>query len=92
MTTYFLTGTYGVDALKGISRKRTSDVAKMIEDMGGKVVSMYLLLGEKDLVIIADFPSLKDAIKGSVNVSRMTGISFTTYPAITAGEFDDFMA
>jgi uncharacterized protein with GYD domain len=92
MTTYFLTGTYGADAIKGISSKRTADVTKLIEDMGGKVVSVYLLLGEKDLVIIADFPGLKEAIKGSVNISKMTGISFTTSPAITAQEFDAFMA
>ena len=92
MATYFLTGTYGPDAIKGISRKRTADVTKMIEDIGGKLVSMYLLLGEKDLVIIAEFPGLKEAIKGSVSISALTGISFTTYPAITAEEFDEFMA
>ena len=92
MTTYFLIGTYGADAIRDISRERTSDVTWLIEDMGGKVLSVYLLLGEKDLVIIADFPGLKEAIKGSVNISKMTGISFTTSPAITAGEFDEFMA
>ena len=91
MATYFLTGTYGADAIKGIGRKRTSDVSKMIEDMGGKIISIYLLLGEKDLVIIVDFPGLKEAIKGSVSISKMTGISFTTDPAITAEEFDDYM-
>ena len=92
MSTYFLTGTYGADAIKGISRKRTADVTKMIEDIGGKLVSVYLLLGEKDLVIIAEFPGLKEAILGSVNISKITGISFTTNPAITAKEFDEFMA
>ena len=92
MATYFLTGTYGADAIKGISRKRTADVTKMIEDIGGKLVSVYLLLGEKDLVIIAEFPGLKEAIKGSVSISKMTGISFTTNPAITAEEFDEFLA
>ena len=92
MSTYFLTGTYGADAIKGISRKRTADVTKMIEDIGGKLVSVYLLLGEKDLVIIAEFPGLKEAIKGSVSISKITGISFTTNPAITAKEFDEFMA
>ncbi len=92
MTTYFLTGTYGADAIKGISRKRTADVTKMIEDIGGKLVSMYSLLGEKDLVIIAEFPGLKEAIKGSVSISKITGIPFTTYPAITVEEFDELMA
>ena len=92
MSTYFLTGTYGADAIKGISRKRTADVTHVIEDIGGKLVSVYLLLGEKDLVIIAEFPGLKEAILGSVNISKITGISFTTNPAITAKEFDEFMA
>jgi uncharacterized protein with GYD domain len=92
MATYFLTGTYGAEAIKGITRKRTADVTRMIEDMGGKIVSIYLLLGEKDLVIVAEFPGLKEAIKGSVSISKMTGISFTTNPAITAEEFDEYMA
>jgi uncharacterized protein with GYD domain len=92
MTTYFLTGTYGADAIRSISRERTADVTKMIEDMGGKVLSIYLLLGEKDLVLIADFPGLKEAIKGSISISKMTGISFTTSPAVTAEEFDEFLA
>jgi len=92
MATYFLTGTYGADAIKGISRKRTADVTKMIEDIGGKIVSIYLLLGEKDLVIIAEFPGMKEVIKGSVSISKLTGISFTTYPAITSEEFDEYMA
>jgi uncharacterized protein with GYD domain len=92
MSTYFLIGNYGLEAIKGISRKRTADVIKMIEDIGGNLVSMYLLLGEKDLVIIAEFPGLKEAMKGSVSLSKKTGISFTTNPAITAEEFDEFMA
>jgi uncharacterized protein with GYD domain len=92
MATYFLTGTYGADAIKGISPKRTADVTTMIKDMGGKIVSIYLLLGEKDLVIIAEFPGLREAMKGSVSISEMTGISFTTNPAIAAEEFDEYMS
>ena len=92
METYFLTGTYTAEAIKGISSNRTADVTEMIENIGGKVVSMYLLLGDKDLVIIAEFPGLKEAIQGSISISKMTGISFSTYPAITDKEFDEFMA
>lgn len=92
MATYFLTGSYGIEAIRGISRKRTADVTNMVEDIGGKLVSMYLLLGEKDLVIIAEFPGMKEAIKASVTITEKTGISFTTYPAISAEEFDEFMA
>ena len=92
METFFLTGTYTAEAIKGISSKRTADVTELIENIGGKVLSMYLLLGDKDLVIIAEFSGLKEAIQGSISISKMTGISFSTYPAITAKEFDEFMA
>ncbi len=91
METYFLTGSYTVDAIKNISSKRTAQVNEMIENTGGKVVSMYLLLGDKDLIIIAEFPGLREAIRCSVNISKLTGISFSTYPAVTAEEFDDLM-
>jgi uncharacterized protein with GYD domain len=91
METYFLTGTYSAEAIKGISSKRTADVTELIENIGGRLISIYLLLGEKDLVIIAEFPGLKEAIQGSVGISKMTGITFTTNPAITAREFDEFM-
>jgi uncharacterized protein with GYD domain len=91
METFFLIGTYTVKAIRNISSQRTADVTEKIESLGGKVVSMYLLLGDKDLVIIAEFQGLKEAIQASINISKMTGISFSTYPAITAEEFDQFM-
>ena len=92
MATYFLAGNYTSNAIQGISSKRTADVSDVIKEAGGKVISMYLLLGDKDLIIIAEFPGIKEAIKGSVNISKLTGITFSTYPAITAEEFDEFMA
>lgn len=91
MATYFLTGTYDPDAMKGISRKRTADVTKTIEDLGGRIISTYLLLGETDLVIIADLPGLNEAIKASVSIGKNTGILFKTSPAITAEEFDGLL-
>ena len=91
MATYFLSGEYGTDAMKGISRKRTAEVTRIVEDLGGKILSTYLLLGETDLVIIAEFPGLNQAIQASVTIGKRTGISFKTYPAITAAEFDELL-
>jgi uncharacterized protein with GYD domain len=53
---------------------------------------MYSLLGEKDLVFILTFPGIEQAMKASVALSKMTGIAFTTYPAISVEEFDRLMA
>jgi uncharacterized protein with GYD domain len=53
---------------------------------------MYALLGEKDLVFIVTLPGTKEAMKASVSLSKLTGISFTTSPAVTVDEFDKILA
>jgi len=81
-------GRYSQEAIKGISAERTKKVIEAIEKSGGKVSSMYALLGEYDLVFITDFPSVEAAMKTSVALNKLTGISFSTSPAITVEEFD----
>jgi uncharacterized protein with GYD domain len=85
-------GKYSSEAVKKISAKRTKDAASLIKKYGGSVKSMYSLLGEKDLVFILTFPGIEQAMKASVALSKMTGIAFTTYPAISVEEFDRLMA
>jgi uncharacterized protein with GYD domain len=92
MATFFLFGRYSPEALKGISPKRTKEAENLIKKFGGKVESMYALIGEKDLVIISTFPGIEQAMKASVALSKMTGISFTTLPAVSVEEFDRLMA
>lgn len=88
MATFFMFGRYSSEALKGMSAKRTKEAESLIKKLGGKVESMYALLGEKDLVFISTFPGIEQAMKASVALSKMTGISFTTLPAIPVEEFD----
>ena len=88
MATFFMFGRYSSEAVKGMSAKRTKDAEGLIKKYGGKVEAMYALLGEKDLVFILTFPGIEQAMKASVALSKTTGISFTTVPAITMEEFD----
>lgn len=92
MATFLMFGKYSSEAVKKISAKRTKDAASLIKKYGGSVKSMYSLLGEKDLVFILTFPGIEQAMKASVALSKMTGIAFTTYPAISVEEFDRLMA
>jgi len=92
MATFCMFGRYSSEALKGMSAKRTKESESLIKKFGGKVESMYALLGEKDLVFIVTFPGIEQAMKASVALSRMTGISFATLPAVTVEEFDKLMA
>ncbi len=88
MATYFLFGKYTQDSIKQISAQRTTKAIAEIGKNGGKVSGSYILLGEHDLVLIVDFPSNEQALKTSVALARLLGVSFTTSPAVSADEFD----
>jgi len=92
MGTFFMFGRYSSETLKEISAERTDKADKLVKKFGGEVTSMYALLGEKDLVFIVDFPGIEQAMKASVALSKLTGISFTTSPAVTVEEFDKMIA
>lgn len=88
MATFFMFGKYTLEGIKGMSSARTKKIMDIIKKAGGEVKSMHALLGEKDLVFIVDFPGNEEAIKASVAITKLTGIGFTTSPAITVEEFD----
>lgn len=92
MTTFIFFGKYSMDALKGMSAERTDNAVEAIEQCGGRVEGMYATLGEHDLVFIISFPSIEDAMKCSVFLSRMTGIAFTSSPAVSVEQFDQIMS
>jgi len=88
MATYLMLGKYTADALKGASVDRTKKALDVIMKAGGKIQTMYALLGEYDLVLIADFPDNAAAIKASADLIKMTGVGFTTAPTLSIEEFD----
>ncbi len=88
MTTFFFFGNYTRDAAEGVNAKRTERAENTIQGYGGKLRSIYALLGEYDIVIIADLPGVQEAVQVSIEIMRETGISFTTAPALPVVEFD----
>lgn len=92
MAMFFMFGKYSAAAVKGMSARRTKSAEAIIKKYGGKIQGMYALLGDKDLAFILSFPGVDQAMKASVALSKMTGISFATYPAITVEQFDKLMA
>lgn len=88
MAKFLMLGKYSQEAIKGITAERTKRVVDAIEKNGGKVSSMYALLGNYDLAFMVDFPGNSEAMKASVTLSKLTGIAFTTSPAVTVEEFD----
>ena len=91
MATFFMFGKYSPEAMKTMSSKRTTKAVEAIKKHGGKVISMYSLLGDKDLVFIVSLSNMEQAMKASVALHKLTGISFSTSPAVTVEEFDRLM-
>ena len=92
MATFVMFGKYSAQAIKEVSAKRTQAAEGLIKKLGGKVKAVYALLGETDLLVVVDLPGIEAAVKASVDLSKMTGISFTTCPAIPVEEFDKLIS
>jgi uncharacterized protein with GYD domain len=91
MATYIMFGKYSQDSIKQISAKRTEQAKEFIKKNGGEIKSGYALLGKTDLVLIVELPNSEQAMKTSVALSKMLGISFTTAPAVSMEDFDKLM-
>lgn len=92
MSTFFMFGRYTPEAVQRISAERTQQAVDEIRRLGGQVTAMHVLLGEYDLVFCVDLPGNEQAIQASVSLSRLTGIDFTTCPAVAVETFDRLVA
>jgi hypothetical protein len=52
---------------------------------------MHALLGEYDLLFCVSLPGVEDAIKASVALKKLTGISFSSCPAVSVETFDQLI-
>ncbi len=92
MPIFMMFGKYTSEALRGISSERTDKAIEIIKKHGGKVISMYAVLGEHDLVLTLDLPDAEKALATSVALNKLTGISFTTSPVVEVEKFDRLVA
>ncbi len=88
MAKFLMLGKYSKEAIQGISSERTKKAVSLIEKAGGKVSSMYALLGNYDLALTVDFPGVAEAMKTSIALMDLSGVAFTTSCAISVEEFD----
>lgn len=88
MTTFFMMGKYSADSIREMSPVRTEKAVKLIEELGGEVTSMYALAGGYDLVLIVTLNRLETAMRASLGLTLLTGINFSTFPAVSVEDFD----
>jgi uncharacterized protein with GYD domain len=91
MATYLMFGKYSLKSIDAISAKRTDKTIALIKQNGGELKAGYAMLGDIDLVLIVDLPDTERAMKTSVALSKLLGISFSTVPAVNVADFDKLM-
>ena len=92
MAIFMMFGKYTTEAMRGISPERTEKAVEIINTNGGKVISMYAVMGEHDLVFTLDFPDAESAFASSVALNQLTGIFFTTSPVVDVEMFDKLIS
>lgn len=88
MSTFFMFGKYSSDSLKEPTDNWTRRILEIIRQYDGEVRSMYSVMGAYDLVLIANFHMITQALQASVSITKELGIAFSTLPAIPVEEFD----
>lgn len=88
MSTFFMFGKYSSEAIKGIAASRTEKSRTIISELGGSLTSAYALLGNYDLALIVELPDAETAMKASLALNKLTGIAFSTVPAVSVETFD----
>jgi len=88
MATFFMFGSYSAEAIKEISINRTEEAIAKVKQLGGEIRGIYALLGEYDILFCVDLPDTEAAMKASISLNQLTGISFRSCPAVKVEVFD----
>ncbi len=88
MTKFLMLGKYSSEGIKGITAERTQKVIDVIKKFGGKLDLMYVLMGSYDVAFAVNFPGYNEVLEASLVLTKLTNISFTTFPAFSVDEFD----
>ena len=91
MAKFLMLGKYSLEGIKGITAERTKKVIDIVKESGGKIDLMYALLGSYDIAFAVDFAGHAEVIKVSVTLAKLTGMTFTTFPAFSVDEFDQIL-
>jgi uncharacterized protein with GYD domain len=91
MAIFLMFGKYSSEAVRNISSDRTERAREVIRKNSGKIISMYAVMGEHDLVFTIDFPDADKAVATSAGLYKLTGIHFTTSPVVDVEQFDTLL-
>ena len=76
----------GIKAIKD-APGRVEAAIKAVEKMGGKVIGVYVVMGEYDYVTIGEFPGDEVATTYALALGSLGNVRTTTFRAYTKEEF-----
>jgi uncharacterized protein with GYD domain len=92
MPKYLVRASYTTEGAKGLVKDgasaRQAAAKKLIESAGGSIEAFYYVLGDMDVVIIADMPDSSTAAAVSLTVAAAGGVRLSTTPLLTTQEMD----
>ncbi len=88
MPTFVILGKMTEEGIKTISKleERQKAATKIVEDAGGKILSLYYTMGRYDWVAITEGPSIEDAMKSLFIFGSAGGNQTETMVAISGEE------
>ena len=96
MPKYLIRATYTAQGLAGLRNDKASgrrqSASSTLESVGGKLEAFYFVLGEDDVIIIADMPDNTAAAAVALAVSASGAIRTTTTALLTVEETDAALA
>ena len=89
MPTYITLYKFTDQGIKGIKDipQRMEDAIKNYEAMGGKVIGVYTVMGEYDIVAIGEVPSDEIAMTFALALGSQGNVRTTTLKAFTKEQF-----
>jgi uncharacterized protein with GYD domain len=87
LTLFKFTGT-----IKGGGPERFKKFTGIVEELGGKIVYFGGLLGQYDVVLIAEYREMKDAMLGSARIGNLIGAQSHTQAILEQDAFLQLLA
>jgi len=73
--------------VKGGGPERFKRFRALIEQAGGQMLAFHGLMGPYDVMVLAEYPSIRQATKGAAAVGNLITAESTTMPALEQDEF-----
>jgi uncharacterized protein with GYD domain len=73
--------------VKGGGPERFRTFRSLIEKEGGRILAFHGLMGPYDVMVLAEYPTVRAATKGVAAVGNLITAESTTMPALEQDEF-----